>query len=120
MSAKKIANDLGVDAIVAGSVLRVDDAVRVNAQLISAESEENIWAESFDRNMVDILSLHSEVARSIVDRLKVSLTADEEIGLARAKEVDPAAYEAFLKGRFHWRRTLVFPASGLLPVFGEA
>ena len=99
-----IASELGVDAIVEGSVLRAGDEVRITAQLIDAASDTHLWADSYDRDMTNILSLQREVAQAIVREVKVAVTPEEEEQLADARPVDPEAYEAYLKGRFHWRK----------------
>ncbi len=97
-----IAQELGVDAIVEGSVLRAGDEVRITAQLIDAASDTHIWADSYDRDMTNILSLQREVAQAIVREVQVAVTPEEQERLSEARPVDPEAYEAYLKARFHW------------------
>ena len=97
----EIARELGVDAVVEGSVIRSDDMVRVTVQLIEAESDEHIWAENFDREMRDIFSLQSEVARAIARQIEARLTPAEEELLMGGRSVNPEAYDAFLRGQFH-------------------
>ena len=99
-----IAKELGVDAIVEGSVLRAGDEVRITAQLIDAASDTHLWADSYDRDMTNILSLQREVAQAIVREVEVAVTPEEQERLAEASPVDPEAYEAYLKGRFHWHK----------------
>ena len=70
----EIALELGVDAIVEGSVLRVGNTVRVTAQLIEARSDRHLWADNFDRELSDILALHSDLAESIVSEISVAVT----------------------------------------------
>ena len=101
---REIARDLNVDAVIEGSVLRAGDMVRVTAQLIDSRTEGNLWAESFDRELTDILALHSDVARAIAGQIKIAVTPAEESRLAATRPVNPAAYEAYLKGRFHFNR----------------
>ena len=80
-----IARELGVDAVVEGTVERSGDRVRISARLIRAgANEENLWAQSFDRDVRDVLDLQADVARSIADQIKVSLTPQEQGQLARA------------------------------------
>ena len=100
----QIARELGVDGIVEGSVLRVGDRVRITAQLIQAEQERHLWAESYERDLRDILALQSEVARAIAGEIKVKLTPQEQTRLASARPVNPEAHEWYLKGRFLWER----------------
>jgi tetratricopeptide (TPR) repeat protein len=77
----------------------------VTAQLIDARADRHLWAENYDREMQDILALHSEVAREIAREIEVALTPAEESRLAEASPVDPEAYEAYLRGRYHFNRT---------------
>ena len=100
-SLPEIASELGVDAVVEGSVLRSGDRVRITAQLIHAATDEHLWADNFDRSLGDILALHSEVARAIVSEVAATLTPAEESRLATTRRVMPAAHDAFLKGRYH-------------------
>jgi tetratricopeptide (TPR) repeat protein len=98
-SVPEIARELGVDAVVEGSVLRAGNVVRVTAQLIEARSDRHIWADNFDRELNDILALYADVTREIVNHIRVTITPDEEAGLAISRPVNPEVYELFLKGR---------------------
>ena len=95
-SVPEIARELGVDAVIEGSVLRAGSTVRITAQLIEAATDRNLWADNFDRELRNILALHSEVARAIAKEIKITLTPGEEARLASARPVDPEAYEAYL------------------------
>jgi tetratricopeptide (TPR) repeat protein len=97
----KIARELNVDVIVEGSVLLLGDRVRLTAQLIHGATDRHFWAESYERNLSDVLALQGELAKIIAQQIKVSLTAKEEKRLSSAHSVKPEAYEAYLKGRFH-------------------
>lgn len=99
---REIAVELGVGAIVEGSVLRIGDRVRITAQLIDARSDEHLWAESYDREIRDLFELQSEVAQAIAGQVRVTLTAQDEARLGAKKPVDPDAHEAYLKGRHFW------------------
>jgi TolB-like protein/Flp pilus assembly protein TadD len=99
---REIAHELEVDAIVEGTVLRAGDRVRITAQLIDPSKETHLWAESYDRHLRDILDLQSDVARAVAHEVEVKLTPQEQAQLAQAHPVDPEAYEAYLRGRFHW------------------
>src|SRR3990172_3229700 len=96
-----IARELKVDAVVEGSVLRVGERVRITAQLIHAATEKNLWADSYDRDLRDVLRLHSELARTIAQEIKVTLTPQVQARMVEARPVNPAAHEAYLKGRFY-------------------
>jgi len=98
----QIAEELNVDAVVEGSVLRVGPRVRITAQLIHAATDTHVWAESYDRELADVLVVQSEIARAIAREIQVALTPEEDKRLTRARRVNPEAYEAYLKGRFHW------------------
>jgi TolB-like protein/Tfp pilus assembly protein PilF len=98
-SVPEIAHELGVDAVVEGSVLRAGNTVRVTAQLIEARSDRHIWADNFDRELTDILALYADVTREIVSHIRVAVTPDEEASLAISRPVNPEVYELYLKGR---------------------
>ena len=101
-SLPEIAEELNVDAVVEGSVLRVGQQVRITAQLIHAATDTHLWAESYERDLQDVLLLQSEVARTIAREIQVAITPEEKKRLASARAVNPEAHEAYLKGRFHW------------------
>ena len=103
-SLPEIARELHAEAIVEGTVLRSAERVRISVQLIDARTDSHIWAEGYERNMRDILSLQSEVARAIADQIQVTVTPHEQSQLGRARSLHPDAYEAYLKGRHHWNR----------------
>jgi TolB-like protein/tRNA A-37 threonylcarbamoyl transferase component Bud32 len=98
----EIARELKVDALVTGAVLRGGDRVRITAQLINPATEEQLWADGYERSLRDVLALQSEVARAIADKIRVKLTPQEQSLAASARQVNPEAYQAYLKGRFHW------------------
>ena len=99
----EIARELNVDAVVEGTVYQVGDKVRLRLQLIDALPEErNLWAQTYERAGTDVLLMYGEIARTIAGEIHVKLTAEEEIRLAKARQVNPEAYEACLKGMSHW------------------
>jgi TolB-like protein/DNA-binding winged helix-turn-helix (wHTH) protein/Flp pilus assembly protein TadD len=98
----QIAKELNVDAVVEGTVLRAGNRVRISAQLIQANPEKHLWAESYERDLGDVLALQSEVAGAIADEIKTKLTPQERERLASARPVNPDAHEAYLKGRYYW------------------
>ncbi len=100
-----IARELGVHALIEGSILRAGDQVRFNVQLIEGATDDHLWADMFDRKLVDVLSLHSDVARAIADQVKITLTPGEESLLAGARQVNPETYELYLKGMFHLHKS---------------
>jgi TolB-like protein/tRNA A-37 threonylcarbamoyl transferase component Bud32 len=100
---KEIAKELGVDAVIEGSVLREGNRVRITAQLIRGATDEHIWAESYDRSLEDVLRLLSDVSRSIANevRLKVAEGRGPTLPpeMAAAPRVRPEAWDAYLRGR---------------------
>ena len=100
LSLSEIARQLGVDAILEGSVFRVGDSVRITTQLIHGATDEHLWADRFDRELKNILFMHSEVAKAIAKEIKITLTPEEETLLSNARQVNPETYEAYLKGMF--------------------
>jgi eukaryotic-like serine/threonine-protein kinase len=100
----EIARTLDVDALVEGSVTRVGDEVRINAQLIDARADKHLWAETFERKSSDVLALQAELASAIASAINVQLTPHERSRLAAAPSVNPAAHDAYLKGRYFFNR----------------
>jgi len=100
-SLPEIARELNVDAVVEGSVMRAGDQVRITAQLMGTKPERHLWTDNYSRDLRDILALQSEVARAIAKEIEVTLTAEEEVRLASARQVDPEAHEAYLLGRHY-------------------
>ncbi len=100
----QIAKALNVDAVVEGSVLRVGDKVRITAQLIDARADRHLWAKSFERDSRDVLALQDELASAIAGEINVQLTPGEKSRLTNAPAVNPAAHDAYLKGRYFFNR----------------
>jgi len=99
-----IAKELRVANIMEGSVQRYADQVRVNVQLIKAESDAHLWADTFDRKLTDIFAVESEIARTIAETLQAKLTGEEQRQLNRRDTSNPEAYEFYLKGRYYWEK----------------
>jgi serine/threonine protein kinase len=97
----QIARELEVDGIIEGSVLRSNNRVRVSVQLIDAATDQHLWANSYERDLGDVLSLQSELAQAISRNIEAAVTPEEKQRLAAARKVDPGAYEALLKGRYY-------------------
>jgi serine/threonine protein kinase/Tfp pilus assembly protein PilF len=100
----QIARELNVEAVIEGSVLRSGDRVRISAQLIQANPEKNLWAESYERDLSDVLTLQSEVARAIASEVQIKLSPQEQTRLLATRSVKPDAYEAYLRGRNFWNQ----------------
>ena len=101
---EQIARELHVDAIVEGSVVRAGDRVRITAQLIDARSDKHLWAESFEGQLGDILSLQDDVAREISRQTSSVLTPVARAELANAKHINPDAHDAYLRGLYFIQR----------------
>jgi len=97
-----IARELDVGGVVAGSVTRAGDRVRITAQLIEAATDRHLWAESYERNLENILALQSSVARAIARQVQATLSEQEDRRLNMVSRVNPAAYDAYLQGRYYW------------------
>jgi len=100
----EIARELRVDAVVEGSVLRSNDRVRINARLIRVSNDRQIWAESYERDLRDILALQSDVASAIAREIRIQIAPAESSQLASKRPVDPEAYQFYLKGRISFSR----------------
>ncbi|MBZ5564385.1 MAG: tetratricopeptide repeat protein, partial [Acidobacteriia bacterium] len=100
----EIARELNVDAVVEGAVARSGGRVRITAQLIQANPEKNLWAETYERDLRDVLALQGEVARAIVQEIRVKLTPQEQVHLATTRPLNPEAHEAYLMGRYFWNK----------------
>jgi len=97
----EIARDLNVDGIVEGSVMRSGNRVRVTAQLLNAPKDQHLWAESYERDLGDVLSLQSEVARAIAEQVRAQITPEQQAKLRSPRPVNPEAYDAYLRGRYY-------------------
>ena len=102
--AREIAGELGVDALVEGTILRSGDRVRVSAQLIDGATDAHIWGESYERDVADTLALQGELVRAIAGRIQVALTPDETSRVGVARRIEPQAIEAYFKGSFELGR----------------
>jgi TolB-like protein/DNA-binding winged helix-turn-helix (wHTH) protein/Flp pilus assembly protein TadD len=100
----EIARELDVDAVVEGSVARSGGRIRVSAQLVHAPADRHLWAESYERELGDVLALQAELAAAIVASIRATLTAPERARLARSRLVDPGAYDLYLRGRYFFNR----------------
>jgi TolB-like protein len=119
-STPEIAKLLDVDAIVEGSVNRSGDRVRITAQLIDARADKHLWAQTFERQSSDVLALQAELASAIASAINVQLTPGERSRLSAAPTVDPAAHDAYLKGRFFFNRPSDGNLQKAIPEFNKA
>jgi TolB-like protein/Tfp pilus assembly protein PilF len=95
---REIAKQLGVANIVEGSVQKVADQIRVNVQLINAQSDSHLWADTYDRKLTDIFAVESDIAKGITTALQAKLSGKDEQALAVKPTNNPEAYDAYLRG----------------------
>jgi tetratricopeptide (TPR) repeat protein len=100
----QIAQELSVDAVVEGTVLRSGNRVRITAQLILASSDKHLWAQSYEGEFRDTLAVQNKVARAIAEQIRIKLNPQEQTELKKASTLNPEAYEAYLKGRYFWNK----------------
>jgi TolB-like protein/DNA-binding winged helix-turn-helix (wHTH) protein/Flp pilus assembly protein TadD len=103
-SIRDIARELGVDALIEGSVSRAAGRIRVTVQLVDGRTDDHLWANSYDRELADVLSLQGELARAVAETVRVTITELERAGLAKRRPVDPEAYDLYLRGLYFWGR----------------
>jgi TolB-like protein/DNA-binding winged helix-turn-helix (wHTH) protein/Tfp pilus assembly protein PilF len=116
----QIARELNVDAVVEGTVLRSGDQVRITAQLIEAATDKHLWAQSYEGELRNALSLQNNVAKAIADEIRINLNPQEQAALKKVTVVDPEAYESYLKGRYFWNKRTADGLSKAIDYFNEA
>jgi len=99
-----IARELRVDAVLEGSVMRVGDRVRITADLVDASSDRHLWVQTYERDLKDVLTLQSDVAQAMAIGIQVQLTPQEKASFGAVQAVNPAAAEAYLRGRYEWNK----------------
>ena len=99
-----IAKQLGVANILQGSVQRTADTVRVNVQLVKAETDNHLWADTFDRKLTDVFQIESDIAKTIAEKLQAKLSGSEERAISIKPTADSEAYQLYLQGRYLWNR----------------
>ncbi|MDB6010103.1 MAG: Adenylate cyclase [Gammaproteobacteria bacterium] len=104
LAANQIGGELHADYLIQGSVRRASDRVRITVQLIQVRDQTDLWAESYDRQLEDILVLQDSVARTIANQIHITLTPGQQARLPSPHKVDPEAYDAYLKGRYYWNK----------------
>jgi serine/threonine protein kinase/tetratricopeptide (TPR) repeat protein len=103
-SLRDIAHLLNVDAIVTGSVTTAGTRLRVTAQLIDPSTSNTLWAQEYDRELTDVISLQGEIALALAREINIELTPQEKAVLKHAPLGNPAAHESYLKGRYYWNK----------------
>ena len=104
LAAREIGKELNADYLVQGSVRRSSDRVRITVQLILARDQTDVWSESYDRELKDVLAVQDSVVRSIASEIHIALNEEQEKRLAARRLISPEAFEAYLKGRYYWNK----------------
>lgn len=119
-SVAEIGRELHVDYVIEGSVRRAGTRVRVSAQLIAVRDQTHVWAENYERDIRDLLSVESEVAGQIADQVEIELTPAARQRLASARPVNPEENELYLKGRYFWNKRTMDSTSKARDYFARA
>ena len=117
---RDIAKQLGVMNILEGSVQKSNDQVRVNVQLINALTDAHLWADTYDRKLIDIFSVESEIAKTIADTLQAKLSGSEKTAMSKKPTANPEAYELYLQGRFFWNKRTAADLRKSIDCFDQA
>jgi eukaryotic-like serine/threonine-protein kinase len=100
-SIRQIAEDLKVDTILEGSVLRIGNEVRITTELVDARNDRTLWGKNYEGDLSDVLALQSDVAQAVVREIKITLTPQEQVVLAKSQKVSPEVYDTYLRGQFY-------------------
>ena len=103
-SIKDIGRELAVHYILEGGVRRAGDRIRISVRLIQVSDETNLWAETYDRCLADVLQLQAEIARATATEIRLTLSREQQVRLGGGRPVNPKAHDAYLKGRYCWNR----------------
>jgi TolB-like protein/Tfp pilus assembly protein PilF len=98
---QEIAGELGVSYVIEGSVIKIQDQVKISTRLVDTKNDEYLWAHEYNRDLKDVLALQGDVAQAIAAQIKVKLTPHEQSVLSDRGKVSPEAYEAYLRGNFY-------------------
>jgi serine/threonine protein kinase/Flp pilus assembly protein TadD len=101
---KDIARELNVDAVIQGSVQRIADRVQIKVELIQPSTDRHLWSETYDRELRDVLTIQNEVAKAVTQAVQIKLTQQEQLRLAGSRQIDPVAYDFFLRGKYYLGR----------------
>jgi serine/threonine-protein kinase len=103
-SLKEIGKELNAGVVLEGSVRHSGNRIRIASQLIDAETDRHLWAETYDREMKDVFAIQSDVAKEIASALKAKFSPEEKKRIEKKQTENTNAYQLFLKGRYHWNR----------------
>jgi TolB-like protein/DNA-binding winged helix-turn-helix (wHTH) protein/Flp pilus assembly protein TadD len=116
----QIARELNVNAVVEGTVLRSGQQVRITAQLIRASDDNHIWAHSYEGDVRDTLALQKRVARNIAEQIRIKITPREAAALEHDPDVNPEAYDNYIKGRYFWNKRTASDEKKAISYFNQA
>jgi len=119
-SLPKIARELSVDAVIEGTVMRSGDKVRITVQLIDGRSDTHLWAETYQREMRDVLTLQDELSRDIAEQVRINVLPAERSRLGVAGTLNLQAYDAYLRGRHLWLQRNAPAINGAIEYFQQA
>ncbi len=118
--AGEIARELGVSALLEGSVQRENNKVRIDVHLVNAATEEQVWARSYDRELADVFAIQTEIAQQVASELNATLSAEEQTRLSRTETDNPKAYDLYLKGIYEYRTYTNKGAHNAIDLLSEA
>jgi TolB-like protein/lipopolysaccharide biosynthesis regulator YciM len=101
---QKVAQDLGVQAIITGRVLQRGDSLTLNLEMVDVQTGDQIWGEQYNRKLTDLVTLQSDIARDVSNKLRARLSGAEERKVARTSTTNPEAYQLYLQGRYFWNK----------------
>jgi TolB-like protein/DNA-binding winged helix-turn-helix (wHTH) protein/Tfp pilus assembly protein PilF len=116
----QIGRELGVDYILEGSVRRESGKARISAQLIRVSDQTHLWAQNYDRELEDMLDVQNDLGRSIAEQVSANLTPQQKVELSKKHNVNPEAFDLYLKGRFYWNQRTPDAVKESLRYFQEA
>jgi TolB-like protein/Tfp pilus assembly protein PilF len=117
---RQIANQLGVMHVLEGSVQKSADQIRVNVQLINALTEAHLWADTYDRKLIDIFAVESEIAKTIADTLNAKLTGEEKRAIVKRPTENSEAHQLYLRGRYFWNKRTASNLKKAIDYFRQA
>jgi len=116
----EIGAELSTGTVLEGSVRKSGNRVRITVQLIDAQSDKHLWAQSYDRDLTDVFAIQGDIAQQIAEALRIQLLSDERRGIQRMQTVSPDAYSLYLKGRFYWNERTEEEVRKALQYFDDA
>jgi len=119
-SIKQIAQELGVDYVLEGSIRKAGDGLRITAQLIRADDQTHVWAREYDRPAGDLAKLQGEVAEDIAKQIQIQLTPQDQVAIAGQERVVPEAYRSYLRGRYELNKRSADGLKAAVAAFNEA